>query len=512
MTAVEPRGPAAPRGTASTARPHGTVPAARSSGSATAADPDAALTVRNALFLTLADGQEPFDGWMNVGADGRITGIGPGKPPVRGARVLDAQGRIVAPGFVSAHSHLHTTGLRGLAAGETLYPWVRANNQVLLGAGAEDLYWFTLHGCLDFLGNGITSAFNFTQNRVLWLYDERTGRDEAAEVRSEEFLTRQFDAAADSGLRVLTAVRLDDEAFGRTEAVDTFDRMAAAVRERTPADAHLGVSVYGSVQWAGAPGTAELEAEVMDRHGIINQAHFVESAENLAAQQRKYDWYRRAGVLGPRMLFGHFVHPTDEMVDSVAETGCAVVWQPTSNGRLGSGVADVARYRARGIRVGMGLDDQSCTDVSDPFQNMRIGMYALRARYARASVLMPREVLRMHTLGSAEVLGVADRVGSLEAGKFADFLVVDPARPDTGPVWDAHATYVLACGLRNLKEVYVGGRRVSAEGRSSHPHAQAVTPQLHARIAAAAHSRGLPVPRTVPAVADGHTPLNLESR
>jgi cytosine/adenosine deaminase-related metal-dependent hydrolase len=395
------------------------------------------LTVTGGLMLTMADGQDPFTGWMTVGEDGRITGVGPGEPPAREGTVLDAAGKIVAPGFVSAHSHLHTSGLRGLAAGETLYPWVRANNEILLGADAEDMYWFALHGCLDFLGNGITSAYNFAQNRVLWLYDRATGRDVPGAVHPEAFLTRQFDAAADAGLRVMTAIRLDDQHFGPDEARAGFARMAAAARDRIPADTFLGVSVYGSVQWSPSPDTAVLETETMRRHGVLNQAHFVETAENIEAQRAKFAWYAEAGALGPDMLFGHFVHPTDEMVDAVAASGSAVVWQPTSNGRLGSGFADIARYRARGIRVGMGLDDQSCTDVSDPFQNMRIGMYALRAAHSRASVLMPRDVLRMHTLGSAEVLGADDRIGSLEPGKHADFLVVDPAdgasAPTAGP-------------------------------------------------------------------------------
>jgi cytosine/adenosine deaminase-related metal-dependent hydrolase len=444
------------------------------------------LTVVNGLFLTMADGQDPFTGWMSVGADGRITGIGPGAPPAGEGALLDLAGHIIAPGFISAHSHIYTSGLRGLAVGETLYPWVRANVEVLLGTTTDDMYWFTLHGCLDFIDNGITSAYNFTHNRVLWLYDQRTGRSEPAQIRPPEFLTEQFDAAADSGIRILNSIRLDDEAFSRAEARDAFDEMATEARERTPEDQFLGLSVYGGVQWSSTPATAELEAETMARHGITNQAHFVETAEDLAAQQAKFAWYERAGALGPTMLFGHFVHPTDEMVDAVAATGCGIVWQPTSNGRLGSGIADIVRYRDRGIRIGIGLDDQSCTDLSDPFQNMRIGMYTLRARYSKASVLMPREVLRMHTLGSGEVLGVADRVGSLEVGKFADFLVVDPVHPDTGPVWDAYGTYVLACGLRNLKQVYLGGRCVSVDGRSRHEKAEAASRELHRRLTRAA--------------------------
>jgi cytosine/adenosine deaminase-related metal-dependent hydrolase len=168
-----------------------------------------------------------------------------------------------------------------------------------------------------------------------------------------------------------------------------------------------------------------------------------------------------------------------------------MVWQPTSNGRLGSGFADVVRVRAAGMRVGMGLDDQSCTDISDPFANMRMGLYTTRALHHDAAVLMPRDVLRMHTLGAAEVLGVADRVGSLEVGKYADFVVVDHRDPSTGPVWDVLATYVLACGLRNLKQVYVGGRPVSVEGRCVSPLAARADDELRDRMPRAAAGAGL---------------------
>jgi cytosine/adenosine deaminase-related metal-dependent hydrolase len=82
------------------------------------------------------------------------------------------------------------------------------------------------------------------------------------------------------------------------------------------------------------------------------------------------------------------------------------------------------------------------------------------------------------------VLGVDGDVGSLEVGKYADFLVVDPRRPDTGPVWDAWGTYVLACSLRNLKQVWVGGELVSDEGIIVHDHALAETAskEIHGRL------------------------------
>ncbi len=226
----------------------------------------------------------------------------------------------------------------------------------------------------------------------------------------------------------------------------------------------------------------------MARHGLINQPHFLESPFEAEAQRAKFAWYRDAGALGPDLVFGHFIQTTDEIIVEAADRGCGMVWQPTSNGRLASGVADIPRCRELGMRIGVGLDDQACTDLSDPFQNMRIGIYLLRAERKDPEVMGVREMLALHTLGSARVLGIDGDVGSLEVGKYADFLVVDPRRPDTGPVWDPWATYVLACGLRNLRQVWVGGDLVSEDGTIVSELGEAASTEVHGRLAAIARS------------------------
>jgi 5-methylthioadenosine/S-adenosylhomocysteine deaminase len=451
------------------------------------------LTVANALLIPVADtGPDWFTGWLRVDDAGRIAALGPGTPPPGPGEVVDVGGAIVAPGFVSAHSHLFTSGLRGIAPGSTLYPWVRAMMEVFAHTDADDVYWATVHGACDFLANGVTSAYNFLQSRVTWLYDSATATSTMGRVNPVDYTVRQFAGAADAGLRVVDAIRLDDDAMDDdAEVAGVFGDMVAARADVVPPELDLGASIMGAVQWAASPRTARLEVAMMDAHGVTDQAHFVETAEALERQRERFAWYADAGALRPEFLFGHFVHPTDAMVDAAAAAGCGMVWQPTSNGRLGSGFADVVRVRTAGMRVGMGLDDQSCTDISDPFANMRMGLYTTRALHTDAAVLMPRDVLRMHTLGAAEVLGVADRVGSLEVGKHADLLVVDHRDPSTGPVWDVLATYVLACGLRNLKRVYVGGRPVSVEGRCVSPLAERADDELRVRMPRAAAAAGL---------------------
>jgi cytosine/adenosine deaminase-related metal-dependent hydrolase len=121
---------------------------------------------------------------------------------------------------------------------------------------------------------------------------------------------------------------------------------------------------------------------------------------------------------------------------------------------------------------------------------MRMGIAMQRARTKDPLSMMPELALRLHTLGSAEIMGVADRVGSLEVGKFADFVVVDPRRPDVGPLWHPLRSYVLSMSLRNLIGVYVGGELVARGGESTNPLAAEASVRVHADLPAMAARLG----------------------
>jgi len=92
------------------------------------------LTIVNALVLPVADDVDWYRGWLSVDAEGRIAGLGEGEPPSLSGHVVDAGGAFVAPGFVSAHSHLFTSGMRGMTPGDTLYPWVAVQSDFIAGA------------------------------------------------------------------------------------------------------------------------------------------------------------------------------------------------------------------------------------------------------------------------------------------------------------------------------------------------------------------------------------------
>jgi cytosine/adenosine deaminase-related metal-dependent hydrolase len=367
-----------------------------------------------------------------------------------------------------------------------LYGWVDAMLRYTRHAEADDIYWCTLHGALDFLGNGITTAYDFTDSRLPLAMNAQGQRVPSGPLRPFAHAGAQIRAKADAGLRFIDSVLLNDEVGDEEEVYARFAETQAYGKTFAESGLCLGAAISGAVQWSTRPETARIEAEAMRRFGVLNQPHFLETAQELELQRSKWSLYRDAGAFGPRLLFGHFVQATEAMIDEAGRCGCGMVWQPTSNGRLASGFANVRACVDAGMKVGVGLDDQSCTDISDPWQNMRFGIYSQRANARDPAAMGVAEMLRLHTLGSAEVLGVADKVGSLEVGKYADFLIVDPSDPDTGPVWNPIGTYVLACGLRNLKAVYVGGQCVSRDGRSTNPRAAEASRELHARLGAIA--------------------------
>ena len=447
------------------------------------AEPAPKLLVTNALFLTMADGQrEPLAGYMLVGQDGRILRVEAGSPPegTTAPAVYDAGGKFILPGFISAHSHIWQSANRGLGADNTLLDWIGAFMQYTGASSPEDLYWYTLHGCLDFTRYGITSAYNFTYEGAEW-----NGYEKPVGQRPGDWEQEQFRAELDSGMRFIHSLGMPPfESDAETRrAIERFIDYTKPHRDNPR---FLKLALSGSVAFVPNKQRAFREAAYMRDYDLDNQMHYLEPPNAVRVQRDKFPWLIESGMLamGPRLYFGHFIHTTPEIVEACAKAGCNMVWNPLSNGRLASGFADIPAYLKAGMKVGMGVDDQSASDIPDPFENMRTGLYAMRDKYEDAQVLSTYDVLRLHTMGSATVMRVADRVGSLEPGKFADFNVIDPRQRDIGPVYDAYASIVLACGQANLERVYIGGDLAVLRGEILGRDFNRVADEVHRRAEA----------------------------
>jgi cytosine/adenosine deaminase-related metal-dependent hydrolase len=421
-----------------------------------AQSPPTKLVVKNAYILTMASGQrEPVKGYLAIGEDGRLLAVAAGDPPagMQAKEIWDAGGHWVIPGFISAHSHLWQSAFRGLGADQTLLGWIDALYAPAVKASPEDMYWFTLDGALDHLQHGITAAYNFN-------FEARTrGRNPGS---AEEYDQKGFRAEIDSGIRFVHSLSVGratalgvQPSYGYEQARVPLKAFLDWTSTQPRSDNFLSVMISGRTAFNDTYQQTLMEKQLGDEFHLGNETHYLEPPETQYEQQSKFRWFMDSGLLSRQLIFGHFIHTNSFIVAESGKAGVAMCWNPLSNGRLASGVADIPAYLKAGIRVGMGVDGEASADVADPFENMRTGLYAIRDKYEDATIMSPYDVLRLHTMGSADVLGVADRLGSLERGKFADFLVIDPTRFRT--VFDPYASLVFVAGERDLERVYVGG-------------------------------------------------------
>lgn len=442
------------------------------SGSQALAAP-AKLLIKGGTMLTIKPGEEePFTGYMAIGADGKIVAIGQGAPPadLTATETIDAAGKIVIPGFISAHSHIWQSAFRGLAPNEFVRNWVTITRSQSNHGTAEDFYWFTLHGSLDHVRHGITSAFNFTQGN-----------------KDPAYQQLQLKAEVESGLRVV-------HGWARSGGRGANAGVPAATPDEVKkqfADFLTFANQYKSAPQLlkiGVSGTATTKESVALDHALtkqgnaVNQTHYLEYPVDTAEQRAHFQHFIDAGSLNSTLYFGHFIHTDDAMLDAVGKAGGGMSWNPLSNGRLASGLADIPKYQRYGVKIGMGVDGQASADLADPFENMRQGIYAIRAKYMSGTIMKPIDVLRLHTLGSATVMNVADKVGSLETGKYGDFLIIDPAAVDRAPVYDPYATLVFACNTMNLEGVYIGGELVSSFCKLTKADFPKVQAEVHQRV------------------------------
>ncbi|OJJ04308.1 hypothetical protein ASPVEDRAFT_85711 [Aspergillus versicolor CBS 583.65] len=418
------------------------------------------LVLRNALLIPIDSSQESsFTANIHVSHSGHIVYIGPEVAHDGDAdAVVDATGNWVLPGFISAHSHLWQSAFPGRACDESVNRWADDIYKHAAGLGADDFYELVRRGAQSHLEKGITTVFNFTYSPNF-----KDGKSDRA----------QFSGSIDAGIRFIHAFNIGainktwsvDQAVARTQK---FLDWTAPYEETSQ---YLGTAVANHGVTYDDNKSIQAEAEIMGRFNLQGHLHYLESPlpDDIRFERSRWQWLKDAGLLNPRLILGHFVHPTAEMVSEAAMAGVRMSWNPLSNGRLGSGIVDTPAYLQKNLSIGLGVDGEASSDRCDPFENMRAGLYSVRGMYRNPKVLAPYDVLYMHTLGAARALGVENRVGSLTVGKFADMVLIEP--PRSIRPGDPVSTVVLSAGIENVKEVFVGGVPISSKccvpGRTS---------------------------------------------
>ena len=369
--------------------------------------------------------------------------------------MIDAGGGYVLPGLIQTHIHLCQTLFRGSADDLPLLEWLRrrvwpmeaAHNPASLRAAAR-------LAALELLTSGTTAVLTMET------------------VHDTDVV---FEAVAETGLRATIGKAMMDAA------------PEAPRRLREDTRASLDESLSIARRWEGAAGgrlraalaprfavscSEELlrsVAALSDERGLLVHTHASESRDEVAVVRGRtgfgnLEYLSHVRLTGPRLCAAHCVWVEEHEMALLADHGVKVLHCPSSNLKLGSGIAPVADMRARGISVSLGADGAACNNRLDMFEEMRLAALLQAARNGPGA-LPARDALWMATRGGAQALGLEAEIGSIEPGKRADLIIVDRDRPHLLPGDDPYSTLVYAARGSDVTTTIVDGTILVEDGK-----------------------------------------------
>ncbi|GAA0461287.1 8-oxoguanine deaminase [Streptomyces olivaceiscleroticus] len=397
---------------------------------AASASPDsgiARLVIENCAIATVdADDTEYASGHVVV-AGNRIESVGAGPAPegLDGVvRRIDGTGHLLTPGLVNTHHHFYQWLTRGLATDHNLFNWLVALYPTWARID-EPMAAAAAQGSLAMMARGgVTTAMDHH-----YVYPRGAGDLSGAIIQAASDVGVRFTLArgsmdrgeSDGGLPPDFAVETLKGALAATE--ETIDKYHDA-----SLDAMTQVAVAPCSPFSVSTDLLKQGAELARRKGVRLHTHGSETVEEEKFCHELFgmgptEYFESTGWLGEDVWMAHCVHMNDSDIDAFARTGTGVAHCPSSNARLAAGIARVPDMLAAGVPVGLGVDGTASNESGELHTELRNALLINRLGPHREAALTARQALRLGTYGGARVLGRADRIGSVEAGKLADLVL-----------------------------------------------------------------------------------------
>lgn len=406
--------------------------------------------MRGGTLLSMEPGPRAMRGDLLI-TGRQIVGLGKVIPP-RDTEVIDAGGCFVLPGLIQAHVHLVQTLFRGLAEDLSLLDWLRTRVWPLEAAHDEASIRASARiGIMELLLTGTTTILDMGTSHL--------GDAVAEEIAASGIRARFGQAMMDMGEGV--PPKLIETTRG------SLDSATALIKRWHGHDA-------GRLQYAYAPRFAlSCTRELLEAVGALSRigSHLVHTHTNESAGERALieratgrapaAYLVEVGAASERSVLAHGVHLDADEVTLLKSVGAAVTHCPSSNLKLGSGIADVLGLRAAGITVGLGADGAACNNRLDAFEEMRLAALLARAR-GGPGALSAWDVLGMATLQGAKALHADAEIGSLAVDKRADVVILDAELLEPGG--DEATRIVFGGGSRAVRDVIVDGQVLVRNG------------------------------------------------
>jgi len=353
------------------------------------------------------------------------------------------------PGLINVHTHAAMALMRGLADDLPLMQWLQ--EAIWPAEGRLVSHEFVRDGSLiaaaEMLRGGITTCND------MYFYPEA-----AAEA---------FDAI---GMRALVGVTALEFPTPYASSADEYLRKGLAARDKWRGHPRIGFSIAPHAPYTVSDDTFTRVVNLANELDLPIHLHVHETAHEVAQSLQDHGMrplarLEKLGVVGPNLIAVHAVHLTDEEISLLAHHGASVAHCPSSNMKLASGIAPVPRLLEKGVGVGLGTDGAASNNRLDIFTEMREAALLAKVGSGDASAVPAARALRMATLDGATALGMSDRLGSIEAGKFADLSAIDLTTIETQPCFDPVSHLVYCAGREQVTHVWVAGTPVVAEKR-----------------------------------------------
>jgi 5-methylthioadenosine/S-adenosylhomocysteine deaminase len=394
-----------------------------------------------------------FSGYVRLGGN-LIIELGAGSPQeiTTNEQLLDAEGCVLMPGLVNAHTHLYQVLLRAVWEDLPLLPWLKRIYGTAQALRPEHFYAGSLLGCVEAIRSGVTT------------------------VCEHNFLNPHPDCALET-VRAIREAGLRS-VFART-IMDTGEIVPDCIKEK-PAQAfrhiedilarHKADPCLSFMTGPNTPPlntTPELLKEIRrfaDDRGIGISAHVAESKSVVEFTHEKHGksgvvaFLDQFGIPSRNSIFAHCVHVSDDEIAILKERGTSVSHNPVSNMMLGDGVAPVVEMLQQDVNVALGTDGAASNHSQDLFETMKAASLLQKVQHQNAGVIDPYSVLRMATASGARALGLSAVCGTIEVGKRADLILVELNTAHTQPLNNLFSQLVHCVKASDVQTVIVDGK------------------------------------------------------
>lgn len=405
--------------------------------------------IRGGYVLTMDDAAGDMPEANIHVKNGVIVAVGKDVRAPAGVEVIDARGMLVLPGLIETHWHMWNTLLRSMSGDTEARGYFPVAEQLGKVFTPRDMYLGALLSSAEALNSGVTTVHDWCHN-----------------TRSAAHVDADIVALQDSGIRARFGYGYP-QGHPRDKPIDLDDLRRVQQQwftNRSDSLLTLGYAARGTRY----PGAYREEWEVAKKMGLPISVHA--NITKRFGNETEIETFYKDGFLGPDVQVIHAITAPAAAIEAMAKTGTSVSLSPYTEMRIGFGFPKTGEFVAAGVLTTLSVDTAALSGNADMFGVMKATLNVENAKAENEFKLTARRVLQMATIDGARGLGVADKVGSLVAGKRADIIMVRTTDLNIGPMTDAAHLLVEAAQPSNVDTVMVDGRILKRRGKLTAIH------------------------------------------